>query len=358
MGEPTDSVGVSARAPSREEQHALDRAAFINGDEATEDAPKPAKKPAPKVKDEDGDEPDSAETDEDADDAEETASQDDADEDDDEDDADSDDSDDDDEGDDDPELAKRLAQVRKTEQRLRAQLAEQRAELQREIDSWKPRIAKVQEFEQLSKRAKYEPAAVLRALGLSEEDMEDAARDIYANSTKGSADPKNKEAVARSRRERELADKLSAMEKKLAERDEAEKKAQVEREAEQQVQSYLRGIAKKVDAEKFPLAAAQKTKNAARFEEKIALVAHQLAQKTGEWPSAPKVLARYERMRREELEELGVDPTAIAVKSKTNPKAADKTNGKKSAPSKNGAALPDRPSRAQLLAELEAGDFD
>ena len=80
----------------------------------------------------------------------------------------------------DPALAKRLAAVRRTEQRSRDRIARATAEFDRRVSTWeaetKTHREELARFRGLVARAKYDPAGVLEALGLSADDMEYAGR--------------------------------------------------------------------------------------------------------------------------------------------------------------------------------------
>lgn len=374
MADQTEQTQQSNGAVSREEWIARDRAAFLAGEDVDADeggseveqpTKKPAAKPAPSKPVEVDDEDEASETVEDDeadvdDDADETS----ADEDEDIE-ADDEDEDADDEpkrGKEDPETAKRIAHVRKLEQRSREKIARERTDFERErqqfTEEMKSIRASAAEFERLKSRARYEPEAVLAALGLSEDDYVFASRRLYALSKDGKADPKNKAAADQLSKEREYSDKLTATEKKLAEMEaKLEQKAQQEA-AQREAAEYIENVHRAVD-ESAPLLQRQLAKNPGKAFQSIAMIADELAGKNGgKLPDPKKVIRVYEKRRRAELEELGVDVAAIV---KTAPKTAAKNGDKKTAATGKAAKVEPKSARSlrdEIIADLEAGEFD
>lgn len=341
-GESTES----GEAPiSREQLVARDRAAFLAGDEA-EEAVDDKTPPTAQVEDEDEAEKPAVATDEEP-------SDDDEDDDEDEKPVASEDDDEDEEEGADP---KGMAQVRKAEKRMRERMASERQSFERERQQWQDDIKEIataaKNFERLKQRAKYEADVVLAELGLTDDDFELASRRIYARTKSAAADPKNREAVERMTREREQADRLAALEKKNNDLESRLEQQRAAEAAEREGKAYLRSITKAADAENAPLLKRQLEKNPSKAENALAAIAVELFDKKGVQPSAAKVIAVYEKRRRAELEELGVDVAVIA-------KPVEKKPGAKPGEKKPVATPPGskRPSRAEILSELEAGDF-
>lgn len=317
-------TAATGGALSFEQQLAADRAAFLAGDDEyagddgvaqPSDTKKPTeKKPAKPDDDSDLDEDDVATDDAEADVDEDTVDKE-------EPEAEADDDSDLDEDEPaaakakvDPETAKRLAAVRRTEERAREQLARDRATFERERETaqaqLKERFEKVERFEKLAARARYNPVEILTELGLTEDDFEDAARDIYAHSKKAASDPKLKEATARSRRERELADEVRALKAKVDEREKSETTEKQKAEARKGVEAYVAKIAKSVP-ETLPLAKQLIKSNPAKAHAKIEAIANRLAIETGSVPDAKAVLKQLEKDRRQALRDVGIDPKSL-----------------------------------------------
>jgi hypothetical protein len=313
-------------------QLAADRAAFLAGDDGDDgggsdetEAPvaKKAPKAAPKAAPDDEGEADvdAAETVDEDDDADLEADEA-EDEDDVEDDADEADEDDDsdlDEDDDpkaavDPKVAKSLEQVRRTEQRMRAQHEQRVTAFEQRIAAKEAEIQakaeRVEKFEKLAARAKHDTVSVLRELGLSDDDFELAAHEIYAHSKKGAEDPKRREAVARSRREREQAERLEKLERELAETKKADSERQTRAEMQREAEKYVAKVAKAV-TDKTPLAKQYLAKAPERAHADIEAIAGRIARETGAIPEPKAVMKEFERERRRILRDHGIDPKAL-----------------------------------------------
>lgn len=234
----------------------------------------------------------------------------------------------------DPELERRAAALRKQEQRMRERSRADREELERDRRAHAAAIDEVAKFQAMRERAKYDPTGVLRMLGLSDDDLEPAARHIYAQTKEAAKDPKNAEAAARLMRERELQAKLDRLEARDKERDEKEKQAEAQGNAQRAVLRYVQSISKA--AKPGTLAAhfiakggavADKTmRRFAQIAREIADGEHADVSDGGEdAPDVHDVLTVYERLRREELEEADVDVAALLKRKPVAPVA----NGKK-----------------------------
>jgi len=373
---------------TRDEYHARERAAFLaaNADDiaATEDGPPagdtpatkptgPAAKPAaPAVVIDDGD-----------DDLEVPTGADLA--------IDDDDDDDDAEGGDaspadaqDAETAKRMAAVRRTEQRHREVLARDRAAFEAERNAWRSEAGKVveaqQRFERLAARVKYDSAAVLLELGVPPQDLALHAHHLYSRSTDASVKPEHRAAADRALRERELADDLAATKKKQADLEEKLTAREQQAQQDQELEVYLGRVAKTVT--KLPEEAAPRTRallaaNPARAREELAMTAFTLAKKLGGLPTPAQVAAANEKrlvskrasLARQLAELDAIEPAGAAAGGASKPNkpqapaaktgkpstpAANKTNGTHVASETgNGAKFP---TRADMIRELEELD--
>lgn len=349
---------------TRSQFHDQDKAAFlaeIPDVDADEKPAKPApKKPAPVEDDIEDDatgegDADEVDLDDDADDVEL----------DDEDDAAADD--DDGEPAKDADTSKRMDAVRRREQRSREQLAKERKSFEGERDAfvseWKPKIEAAQSFEKLKAKGvnAYNALEVLQALGLPEAELEETGRAIYAASPKMAADPKNKEAIARAKRERERDDEVKELRRKLEEREAGEKKAAEAQKNQKAYEAYMDRVVKAAPA--GTLAAHYLKESPAKTRTDLGRVAVKLAERDGKEPTAKQVYAAYEKVQAKRLRSYGLDPATIVkaapVVVKKDPKAGEKTNAGKITV-ENGAkpdSKPDSPTRADIIAELESGDL-
>jgi hypothetical protein len=397
---PSAPNGTSAAAPSgetdaasnsrltRAERDAAERQAFLDDEEVDEaiaakstTAAKPApKKPTAKPVVEDDDD----ETDDElaalADDVEDE--DDDLEDDDDEVEAASDDVEDDDEEDEDgkettadPELAKRLAKVRKREQRAREQDAARDRTFEQKVQAFnaelKPRLEALDEFEKL-KSKKSDPVALMKALGYSEDEFLEVSQILYGLSKVGQADPKYREHAKRLLKDRDLAEKADAadrrsaeLEKKLADRD-------TQAETDRKVDAYRARIVKTVSDE-TPLLKKRLQTAPKATQARIDKVWLELAKNAGKLEVDPKKVARLvEKKLRTTVERAkalaGDDTETTETKTTAKPKVAAKAAPVKKPAitviDKTGEAAAKKsavPSRADMIEDLrriDRGELD
>lgn len=265
----------------------------------------------------------------------------------------------------DPDLDKRLAIVAKQEKRARDQLEKQRlaieqerAAVRRERDAIDRELqsarAEIQAFNEIKARAKYDPAGVLRSLGLSEDDLGPASRQLWAHTKENLADPKNREAAARLMQEREREDRIAKLERELAESRKAAEQEKAQAATAREIESYLDGITKAIK-EEHALARRLVEKAPELARQRFAQIAYELGERDNELPDADDVIAEYEKRRRAELE---IDGIEWAAKPKAKPKSEPAPTtlgndvGTRTAPAgSNGAS---KKSLAEKKAELEA----
>ncbi len=332
-------------ALTREQFHERERAAFMSGEEVEAPAEAEADAPAEEAAEPEQEavaEDESAEEDAPAEEAEEPEEQ---------------------EAKPDAESGKRLEQVRKTEARMREQIKRDRDAFVSERDAfvaeWKPKIEAAERFERMRESARnpYTIAELLLEAGMAEDDFEAAAQALYAHSTKGKADPKNREYVARSKRERDLADQLASVQKRLDAQETKERQAAEEAKARAEGERIIRGIVKTVKPDASPLLVAALAKNTERTHQRLAQIAGELFDREGVMPDAAEVHAEYERVRREELTELGIDPATVKP-AKVNGAKRTVVTTAGTRPATNGNGKPNGtadapPSKADIIRELE-----
>jgi len=357
-----DTARPAPAGMTRDEYHERERAAFLADSDAadtTEPAAKPAKAPAVEPDDDDDDA---------ATEAGAVAEDDDDDQDEDEPDVDDDDqdepadADDDDDAAADPELAKRLAKVRRTEQRQRESLERERAVFARERAEWQQQSKQLteaqQRFDKLAARAKYDSYSVLRELGVSDDDMVVHAQHLYARSKDAAVKPEHRAAADRAMREREITDELKATRSELAEVKESLTAREQAAAAEREADVYVRRVVRKVD-DSAPLTKALTTKNPAKAREALTTTALQLAKKLGQLPKASQVVAAHERKLSRELRDLGIEPpvgAAPATKAKPGAATIAKPGVKPSSKAPAPAAKNGVPTRDEMIAEMEELD--
>lgn len=260
----------------------------------------------------------------------------------------------------DPDTAKRIAAAQKQEEHARKQLARDRAELDKQRAEIAEQAAALAKYEAAKRRAKYDPAAVLAELGLTDDDMEPAARALYARTKAAAADPKVRAAADAAAREREYADKLSATERRLAELEASLQDQTKQARQEQAVNAWLDSATKTV-SDDAPLLKQALAKSPQKTRQSLFEVADLLAREIGEPPDVADVHAAWEARRRAELEEYGLDVSSILAKKPAAPIATAKPKtlgavGTSTTPPAAQPALSPAEQRAALIRELEQLD--
>ena len=267
----------------------------------------------------------------------------------------------------DAEGEKRRAMLAKTEKKQRETLARERAdakaELASEVERVKaqlaPRYAAAEKFEAAAKRAKHDPVSALRSLGLTEEDFEHASRQLYYASPAAAKDPKNRVIAEQSLKERESATRQDVLEAKLAAMEAKEQAREQAAQLEQQKTRYVDEIAKGIPDD-APLLKKLHEKSPAKARAAMWSTAEKLYAETGEMPDADDVGAAYEKQRRAELEDLGIDVEAIIkAKPSTAAAVADPAKPAKTLSTTNGSAVrapqEKKKTREELLKEMPWG---
>lgn len=230
-----------------------------------------------------------------------------------------------------------LAQVRKAEQRMRAKLDAERADLDKAKAAHAQDVNAVQEFRELAKRARYDRVGVLMALGVTQDQFADISREFWAHSEEGAKDPKLKDAIAKTAKERAQADEIAELRKRLDEKDASEKEAAQKSMNARRAEAYIDSIAKAATTKVSPLAAHFLAKSPERTKMRLGEIAMAMMDETGEKPSRREVLAAYEKLRAAELRELDLDPKQY---SKASPAAGAKGAPAKGAKAANGKGKP------------------
>lgn len=267
----------------------------------------------------------------------------------------------------DADTQKRLGLVERAEKRARQQLAAERREFEEErrtVAAEAKAIRTAQEkFEAAKKRAKHDPAAVLRELGLGDDDFEYAAQQIYALSKAGAADPKRRAAVEAAMRDREKGDELATLRREVEEMKKAREAAIAEATHRETREAWVASVSKEIDPAKSPLAARHLAKSPAKAHAMMFEVTLDLMnQNDGEEPSPAEVAAAYEKRRRTQLEDEGVDvdaliakPAAAATEVKKSSKTLGSNLGSATPPAKPAASRTRADLLKEAVQELEAG---
>jgi hypothetical protein len=235
----------------------------------------------------------------------------------------------------DPDLQKRLAVVAKHEKRakdreaaVKAAIEKERGELRREREAIEREIqsarTEIDSFAKLKERARFDPAGVLKALGLADDDFGPAARQLWSLTKEQAADPKNREAAARMQRERESESRIERLERELNEQKKAAHEQASRADIAQKAETYLATVIKAAGDE-HPLAKRLIEKSPQKSRERFAAIADELFDRDGDLPDAEDVLAEYEKRRRAELEDDGVDVAAMLKQKPAQTRRAEQT---------------------------------
>lgn len=278
----------------------------------------------------------------------------------------------------DPALKARLDAVRRTEERQRQRLAGERQAFERDRQQFATErgqaLQRLQQFDQLAARAKYDLPSVVRALGIEPADFEYHAQSLMAHSPKFADKKEYAETANRAMREREAADQAATNARKLADLESKLEAKEQQAAGERELDTlFARTMRKATEATPITQALVKSSPRAAR--EALTITAYELSQKLGRLPKSAELIAAQEKKETRALALRGIKPAAKpavtsatpAAGAKPAPGAGAKPNGQiaPAKPGKAGAAAtpapaatadPHRiPTRDELLAELSTG---
>ena len=255
----------------------------------------------------------------------------------------------------DPLAAKGLAAVQKAERRHKEQVAawkaEQkaatdaaRAEIEEQRGAFAAQAAKIKEYEALRAKASSDPLAaveLLRSLGYKDDAFAPIAYAAWAETPKGKENPANRAQAERLARDRSGDDRVAALEKKLAERDERDAKREQEAATERAVGGFLDAAAALAETGKVteddgegnevvtatveaPIFKRWLKSDRAAARHQILVVGNELAEKAQRerdpMPTPAEVLAEVEKRERIALRKRGIDPATLAAAVVAPPK--------------------------------------
>lgn len=262
-------------------------------------------------------------------------------------------------------IDRRAKQFRDEQAAERAKLDLERAELARiksEVDG------RATSIDELRKLAKIDPIALLAKLGLdSEDEWEAVGRGAYPRTKTGKADPRAAPAAAQTARERQLADQLAAVSEKQAKLEELIQSRDAQAQAKSFVDDYLDGAVKAIPTTpsligklhaKSPKKAQQALLELGQAMEKRAMAADGAKKYDPSYtPSHADLIAEYEKTRRAELEEQGVDVDNLLAGAGAKPAAPATKPAATLDPTSTTGTRPinGSPTRAEKLAAVTAG---
>lgn len=263
-------------------------------------------------------------------------------------------------------IDRRAAKFREEQSAAKTQIDLERAELARMRAEVSGKSAS---FEELQKLAKRDPIAALAKLGIdSEDDWENVGRGAYPRTKAGKADPRAQPAVAQSARERELADKIAELDAKIAKVDETITSRDRQAQSQRYIATYLDSAVKAIPTTpsligklhgKSPEKARQALLETGQRMERQAMAAEGATQYDPSFtPGHTELVAEYERARRAELEEQGVDVDALLAPPKPATEPAKKPAATLDPTSTTGTqpvAAGPAPTRAEKIKAVTAG---
>ncbi len=266
----------------------------------------------------------------------------------------------------DPELERRLAMLEKADRRQkeaidkeRSLMARERAQLERERQEFEAakqgRTVSREDLKKLRNR----PLELFEALGADEDYLATLSQVAYAHSKHGKNDPKAKVYAEQAAKEQssyselaETRERIASLEAKLEAKEKTETLAR-------QVTEYLDGVIKEI-----PQTPTLIGKVMAKNPQKAKTYLHTAAalwskQNDNETPTAAQVIAFYEKTRREELEDEGLDvasqlgsPVTAADTEVKRSKTLPGSGGNRTRPQT--AALTMDEKRAAAIRDIEA----
>ncbi len=266
----------------------------------------------------------------------------------------------------DPSIAQAHAKIRKLETRMRESIARDRSAFDAErkafVEEWKPKIESAQTFDKLKARAKADPIGVLKQLGVTEADYEEVSKILYGLSPAAAADPKNREAVTRLQRERDLREKIEASDARTAALEERLAKQESDAVQSKKIEQYLGKVAKAVTAE-TPHTQEMLEAHPKATRVRLDRLAYKMSLKSGDLVEPKKVVRAFEKLeqsRRAMYAPAGTTKAAPAVAGKSKAgaiKVVDKTT-QVTDKLKNGGLLPSRADMIERLGKINRGELD
>lgn len=211
----------------------------------------------------------------------------------------------------DPELARRISLVNRHEAAKRQTLERDRATFDREKAAWqeqhKPLLEQVERAKTIGTRLRTNLIATLAEHGIGPEYHEVLARELFAETAQGKADPKNA-AYARELRAKqevlgtaaEAEKRVKALEDQLAARD-------VQSAMQHKIETVFSAVPS-LASDKTPHARHVLTSNAARAKQDMAQISYEMLTSGADIPTPKALLVAYEkRLRQDYRDRYGVE---------------------------------------------------
>ena len=270
---------------------------------------------------------------------------------------------------DDAKTQERLERIHREEKRVKAEVQAERDKLAEEKKQVEEQRQEVERFEEVKKRAKYDPVAAMKALGISEEDFDTVSKAIYMASPKAQKDPKLREAAAREKLRSETTSEVEELRNEIKALREEREQERAQQTQQQQIQQYTEAVTKiATSSEDAPLVKKAMEGDPDGTKKALIAEAESLYQQTGEVPEHGDVVAALERAERARFEKYGVDPQMVIKakpKNQTPASAGETKSGGKTLTNELGTSTKPRSEPAsrkdlenELLKDLEQGKIE
>lgn len=246
-------------------------------------------------------------------------------------------------------IEKQAKKFRDEQSRAKAELDVERAEIARLRAEATGKVSSIDELKKLK------PLELLEKLGIeSEDDYDVLARAAYARTKKGKEDPRLKQQAEQTAETRDFKSKIAALEAKIEELGGEFSKRDAQAQTQSFVTKWQDDAIKAIPAEPT-LIGRLATKAPEKARDVLLTIGKYLEKQSGETPTHAECIEEYEKYRRAELEETGVDvdallrPATEAAPKRAPGKTLDITTPGGTRP------LNSNPSRAEKLAAVTAG---
>lgn len=266
----------------------------------------------------------------------------------------------------DPQTKKGLDAIDKQAKRFRDEQAAAKRAFEQEVADTRADLARMKQqietqltsVEDLKRQAKRDPIGLLRKLGIeTEDDWEVIGRGAFPFTKAGKADPRAAEIAARTHKESSRDSELAELRQMVNDLTEQISTQSKQAEARSYVERWATEATKAIPSDRKTLIGNLHAKAPEKAKQALLEIGARLERENdNETPSHADVIAEYERTRRAELEEQGVDVDALlgAIAAPTPPKKPSPTLDP-ALPATGTRPINGRPTREQKLAAVTAG---
>ncbi len=226
------------------------------------------------------------------------------------------------------------------------------------VADWKPKIEAAQKFERIPK---HDIIGILKAKGYTEAEYAEASKIIWGHSPEVAADPKNREAVTRLQREREIRERVEASDARTAALEAKLAKQESDAVQSKKVEAYLGKVAKAAN-DNAPHTKEMLELHPKATRARLDRLAYKMSLKSGDLVDPKKVVRAFEKLeqaRKAMYAPAGVAKSAPSAASKSKPQAIKVVD--KSTPvvdTIKSGILPSRSDMIERLGKINRGELD